>query len=128
MSGKLVFLALASLALSFPFHAQQQFMTDFKVWTQYNATLSFNSNSAAEPYILVSSHADRFIWSDPLSPIGGKMYFDWNQQGFRFELQAGPGAPYDLDTTIIVHPTNYKVQGTMFNVTWNIYQYLSDGR
>jgi len=113
-----VLLLLGVLGYSIPFHPAQQFSTDFKIWLQYNATLGYANNNALEP----------FLWSPAISPLQGKMYFDWTQQGFRFEVKGGPGAPWDFDTTFIVHPNKIIKGPNSFNVSWNLYEYYSDGR
>jgi len=116
----LLLVALMCLATvsAFGFHPAPQFTTDFKVWAQYNASFSFNNRNSPEP----------FLWTPPVSPLAGKLYFDWVKQGFRVELQGGPGAPWDLKTTVIINPTNMVKGPNSFNVTWNVYEYLSDGR
>jgi len=122
MGGLSFFLVIGLVCLvgvrAMDFHPAPQFTTDFKIWAQYNATFSFSGRSSPEP----------FLYTPPISPLAGKLYFDWKQQGFRVEVTAGPGSPWDLKTTIIIHPTNYVKGPKTFNVTWNVYEYLSDGR
>ena len=70
----------------------------------------------------------RAVWSPPISPLKGKLYFDWNQHGIRADIQQGDGAPWELKTTLLYHPNKVQQGANTFNITWGVYLFLSPGK
>jgi hypothetical protein len=93
--------------------AVEQFTADFVITTQYNA--SFNDDN------IPGYHPVPFLQSPTVSPIRGKIWFDYNTYEVRIDITNGDGSPWKLATTVIANSFNFSYDEFTFNCTTNLY-------
>jgi hypothetical protein len=93
--------------------AVEQFTADFVITTQYNA--SFRDDN------IDGYHPIPFIQSPTVSPVKGKIWFDYVTYQVRVDVFSGDGSPWKLSTSIIARSFNYSYDEYTFNCTTNLY-------
>jgi len=93
--------------------AQEQFTADFSLTSQYN--LSFHEEDIPG-YIPIP-----FIQSPTVSPIRGKIWFNYDTAEFRMDIFSAEGSPWKLSTTVIAHSYAYIRNQYSFNCSTDIY-------
>jgi hypothetical protein len=91
----------------------EQFTADFVMTTQYNASFSDANIPGYNPI--------PFIQSPTVSPIKGKIWFDYVNYEVRIDVFDGDGSPWKLATTIIANSFNFAYDEFTFNCTTNLY-------
>jgi len=93
--------------------AVEDFTADFVITTQYNA--SFNDEN------IPGYNPIPFLQSPTISPIKGKIWFNYNSYEVRIDIFNGDGSPWKLATTIVANSYNFSYDEFTFNCTTNLY-------
>jgi hypothetical protein len=93
--------------------AVEFFTADFLLTTQANASFSDPNNPNYYP--------EPFLISPTLSPLQGKIWFNYELAEMRIEFFNGPQSPWKLATTMVAYSYNYSYGEYSFNCTTDIY-------
>jgi len=94
--------------------AVDQFTADFTITLNYSIAFSSGDIPGYNP--------PPFIWSPPIQPLKGKLYFSYPTAQFRLDIVNGDGSPWEFAGTTIVHSYNYAHGEYSFNCTTDVFE------
>jgi len=96
-----------------------QFSAHFTITIDYS--LSFISNQRGY-------NPPPFVYSPPIQPVQGKLWFSYPTAQARIELTNGKGSPWKLSSTTIVNSFDIVKDEFSFNFSSNVYQTTGPGQ